>query len=254
MESKPRRNSLFLVVRSAFRPLHAGLLLLSLLMALDPPVRAVGLFGLAVYAILVCYDVWGSSRAWATAAEIEPEQIAEPYAGQLREAEAARRRIHEAADGAGHSLARVMAPIKADADQVVARLRALAERATRIDRFLKRENREQLEKSLAALEEQASATDDLFARDQYLQARQAREEQLRDYEELSLCLARVQAQIANVLSSLEAAEAKVIKLQAADLRHAGAVTDAVTRSLQELSLEMTGLQESVDATIAIRAH
>src|SRR5690606_8566313 len=92
MESKPRRNSLFLVVRSAFRPLHAGLLLLSLLMALDPPVRAVGLFGLAVYAILVCYDVWGSSRAWATAAEIEPEQIAEPYAGQLREAEAARRR------------------------------------------------------------------------------------------------------------------------------------------------------------------
>ena len=64
----------------------------------------------------------------------------------------------------------------------------------------------------------------------------------------------MQAQIANVLSSLEAAEVKVIKLQAADLRHAGDVTDAVTRSLQELSLEMTGLQESVDATIAIRAH
>ena len=137
---------------------------------------------------------------------------------------------------------------------MVARLGALAERATQIDRFLKRENREQLEKSLATLEEQASASDDEFARDQYLQARQAREEQLRDYEELSLCLARVQAQIANVLSSLEAAEVKVIKLQAADLRHAGDVTDAVTRSLQELSLEMTGLQESVDATIAIRAH
>jgi hypothetical protein len=254
MESKPQRNSLSGVVRSAFRPLHAGLFLLSLLMALDPLVRAVGLFGLVVYVILVCYDVWGPDGVRATPAEMEPERIAEPYAGQLREAEAARRRIHETATGAGHPLGRVMAPLKADADQVVARLGALAERATQIDRFLKRENREQLEKSLATLEEQASASDDEFARDQYLQARQAREEQLRDYEELSLCLARVQAQIANVLSSLEAAEVKVIKLQAADLRHAGDVTDAVTRSLQELSLEMTGLQESVDATIAIRAH
>ncbi|MBI3944392.1 MAG: hypothetical protein HY321_00575 [Armatimonadetes bacterium] len=256
MESDHRLSRWRKLRRAATRGLHLGLLLLSLLMLADPPVRIVGVVGLVLYFALVWHDALGAEPEGDEAGGEGEESLEASigYRAELAAAAAARLRIDAAIGGADRALARILSPIRKQTDQVIERLRALVQRARRIDEFLARGNREEMCGSLAALEARIAATSDEFTRDQYLQAREARESQLRDYDELQVCAERVRAQITNVLTTLDAAEAKVIKLQAADLRHAGLVRDAVTGSLQALSQEMAGFQESIDATIALRAR
>ncbi|MDH7571723.1 MAG: hypothetical protein QHJ73_19255, partial [Armatimonadota bacterium] len=111
-----------------------------------------------------------------------------------------------------------------------------------------------LEAKLAELDALIAAGKDEYSREQYRQARAARESQLRVRQEMERCLQRVQAQMANVLSTLDAAEAQVMMLQAADLTHAGELGDSVTRSLQALGQEIASFQEGLDATMALRAR
>lgn len=241
----------------ALRPAYLSILGLSLLLLADPAARLAGALGVLAYAAVVwrcarggtgAPQDWGQEPGADTAARPRRADDADPVA----RAEAALARIEAATESAGRSLARVLSPVCDQAAQVVQRLESLVARARLLDRFLARQNREHLEREIAALDARIAACADEIAREHYLQARRTRGEQLRDYDELALCRGRVQAQITNVLSALEAAEARVMVLQAADLRHAGTVGDAVTRSLQELSQELSGLQESIDATIAIR--
>ena len=257
MENERRQRLFRVALWSLTRPRNLVLLILSLLLA--PELPPLALIGILIFGTLVWHDVHDPELAETILPPQEdaaaPEvAVLAAYREQVGAAEATRRRIRAAVDGADRSLARVLAPIKAQVDQVTDRLLVLVQRAPRIEQFLARENRENIEESMAALEGEIAASSDEFAREQYAQARAAREEQLRNHDELSLCLARVRAQLANVLSSLDAAEGKVMALQAADLRHADLVGDTVTRSLQALSQEMTGFQESIDATIALRAR
>lgn len=240
--------------RVATRGPRLGLLFLSLVFLADPNprVRLVALFGISLYFGLLWYEALHPER------ETPPEQGEEPtlslYSAELAAAEAARARIAAALSGPDRSLARLLSPIQQQADQVVQRLQALVQRLARIDAFLSRRNPEEIRNSLAALESQIAATRDEFTRQQYLQAHEVRKSELRDYDELQLCAQRARAQIINALTTLEAAEAKVIKLQTADLQNAGLVRDSVTSSLQALSQEMAGFQESLDATLALRAR
>lgn len=262
MESNQQRRVAQVLWRAAVRPMNLLLLLLSTFLLLDPRARAYGALGLLLYvAAVYAGTAWQAARAprqeRAAAAEGAGQEDAaaplEPcYQQSVRVAEAARRRLRAAVESAGEARARVLTPIATQADQVVAHLEGLVTRAQQLRVFLGRGNREHWVQELAALDERIAACTDEFTREQYRQARRAREEQLRSFDDLALCLGRVEAQITNVLSSLEAAEAKVMRLQAADLHPPGPVADTVTRSLQELSLEMTGFQESIDATIAIR--
>ena len=176
---------------------------------------------------------------------IEPDDIRGLYLAILANHEEIRTTVAAGGDILQRSLRETLersAELVREAGQVALRSNALS-------RYVRREQAHVMQSEADKLEAQARATRDKKAAETFMQAAEAKRQQLATYVQIDGLCDRVKAQLSVIETSLDSMQAKLIKLNATDIEEAVTVGASLSRNLDTLTSDIQVLESTVDETI-----
>lgn len=219
---------------------------------------ALALLGAAAYAAMVAWDLstpafWrkvvGSDDA-AAFQELEPRKVfdAETRAA-LERVHAARGAIRAAAAAVDGSAREALAGVMGTLEEIDGRVARLVARSDELSRYLAGIDEGALRAELGQLGERARTDPDEEARQHYAEARAAREEQLKTVGDIVSARARLVANLAQIVATLEGIPPRLIKMRVLDAQAADDVSGDVGRELADVNVELGAFEETLESLV-----
>lgn len=173
---------------------------------------------------------------------IEPVDLQDAYASILGRHESIRRRLVSATPMIRESLA--------DTYQRCSELARVSEplvsRGRHLDRYLRMYRADDLFAELCTLEHATERAEDQQARDAFTTAAESKRRHLQTYCDVQKMYERVTAQLSVIRASLDAVEARLVKLQADGSDLGGDTAASLEEFVGGLSLELSSLESGVE--------
>lgn len=257
-----------ILVKAAFRPLNLGIGAVGLSMALALALAGAGpgpsgaLLGLALvtWLGLVAWDTFlnPTLRQEASfqapsfnprAPEVVPLPLEEGPPPELRRSHEqvfqASLRIRQAMDESGDVLQSQLGETWSQCSHLVEDAGRMVERGYRLYAYLRSVNPTALRQEIRELHEKAHRTRDEGAARAWLQAAQARQQQVEAWQAIEGLYERVKAQLTALHTRLEEVHARVIRMNALDQDQARAESASLSVQLKSLDDEVTVLERAM---------
>lgn len=176
----------------------------------------------------------------------EPSQLFDPAlqraARQLQTAQASLARERKAG---GSAMTAYLDLALGSAGQLDASAARLINRGDELFRYLRTQDQDRVRGQLKELDSQIKRAQDQAAKDQYLAARAAREQQLETLEQLTAALDRLHANVARIVATAEGLPARVVHMRALDGQAVDAMSGDVGQELDRLNREVADFEETL---------
>ncbi len=205
--------------------------------------------GLLAYGAMVALGSRDPALRSAAARPTRPNLVSPTFRTQIEAIERTQQEIGRSAGQAGGALARLLLPVADQARDLVGDAYTLGQKGQLIEAYLVRTDQRQLQKEVDALTRQVTTTRDPSTADQLRATLAARQETLRNAQDLETYIARINAQLQNIGATLDNVLADTVRLRTADAASADATTSQVAGRLADLKSDMDAFQSVLDNAI-----
>ncbi len=206
--------------------------------------------GLLAYGLMIALGGRDPALAAASQRAPRPRLTSPTFRAQIGAIERTQQEIERSIAQASGPLARLLARISAQTQELLEQAYALGERGQVIEAYLVRIKVDSIQARIAATDRQIAATSDAYTRQQLQESRNALAEKQRNAAELTTYIGRIQAQLQNIHASLENVLAETVRLRTADALSADSATDQVAQRLGDLKRDMDTFQRVLDTAMA----
>jgi hypothetical protein len=210
------------------------------------------------YAALVAWDL-STPAFWRKVVGTDEPAPALPRPREVFDAEtraalervhAARQAILAASEGAPGGASAAVRGLLGTLDDIDRRVGRLVARSDELSRYLAGVDDAALRAEVHDLDGRAQGNRDPEARRLYVEAKKAREDQLRTVADIAAARERLVANLAQIVATLEGVPAKLMKVRALDDQAAEDLSGDVGRELADVNLQLGAFEETLESLVA----
>jgi chromosome segregation ATPase len=205
--------------------------------------------GLLAYLAVVYLSARAPELLTLAARPARPRLSSQTFRTQLSAIERTQQEIGRSAAQAEGALARLLAPIDAQARELVAEAYTLCDKGQIIEGYLATSNQRALQDQINALDARQAATQDQYTRQQMQETRQALVDRQQNARDLETYIGRILAQLQNISANLDNVLAETVRLRTADAASADTATNQVAQRLSDLKADMDAFQRVLDTAL-----